>query len=123
MPHIHVLVRNAPQMLRDILEQVIAGEPDMDLIPEPLQPTLLSDVRPSSDVVVVDASDGDAAERGRALLLEWPLSRVLLIRARGQNVSMYELVPQGRDLGELSPRQLVEAIRSAVHRERTPWTP
>jgi DNA-binding NarL/FixJ family response regulator len=118
MPHIHVLVRNAPQMLRDILEQVISGEPDMDVIPEPARP----DVRSSSDLVVVDAGDDDAAERGRELLREWPLSRVLLIRARGQNVSMYELVPQGRDLGELSPRQLVEAIRSAVHRERTPAT-
>jgi DNA-binding NarL/FixJ family response regulator len=116
-----VLIRDAPTMLREILEQAIAGAPDMEVIPEP-RPVLPSDASPSPDVVVVDASDSDAGERSRALLRRWPRSRVLMIRARGHVVSLYELVAQGRDLGELSPSQLVEAIRSAVQADRPPWT-
>ena len=119
---IRVLIRDAPTMLREILEQAISGEPDMEIIPEPRGPVVPSDAPPYPDVVVVDANDDDASERGRALLRRWPRSRVLMIKARGHNVSLYELVPQGRDLGELSPRQLVEAIRAAVQPERTPWT-
>jgi hypothetical protein len=54
MPHIRVVIRDVPTMLREILEQVISDEPDMQLIaesslPAPAQPEL----HVSPDVVVV----------------------------------------------------------------------
>jgi DNA-binding NarL/FixJ family response regulator len=121
MSHIRVLIRDAPTMLRDILEQAIVGEPDMEVVAESSRPPGASGAQVTPDVVVIDISDGDAVATGRAVLAEWPRSRVVTIRGRGQHVSMFELVLQGRDLGELSPGQLVEAIRAAVQAPGTPW--
>ena len=118
MPHIRVLIRDAPTMLREILEQAISGESDMEVVSESARHPGASDAVP--DVVVIDVGDGDPAARGRAVLDRWPRSRVVTIRGRGQHVSMFELVLQGRELGDLSPGQLVETIRAAVHPQGTP---
>jgi DNA-binding NarL/FixJ family response regulator len=121
MATIHVLIWDAPNMLRSILERVIADEPDMELMAEPPEPgPLPSGAPPAPDVLVVDGRDADAGERGRALLGRWPQSRVLMFTAHGHKVVLYELVPQGSDLGELSPGQLVQAIRSAARPEQRP---
>jgi DNA-binding NarL/FixJ family response regulator len=118
MSNIRVLIRDAPTMLRDILEQAISREHDMEVIPEPVVPLQAPVERPSSpDVVVVGVGDAEPAERARGLLVRWPGSHVLMITARGHRVLRYELLPRGVDLGEMSPNQLVQAIRSAVRSE------
>jgi DNA-binding NarL/FixJ family response regulator len=119
MSNIRVLIRDAPTMLRDILEQVISNEHDMEVIPEPVVPMQgLLERPPSPDVVVVGAGDSEPAARARGLLVRWPGSHVLMITARGHRVLRYELLPRGIDLGEMSPDQLVQAIRSAARPER-----
>ena len=106
-------------MLRDILEQAISSEPDMEVISEPVMRPQAPAERPAHppDVVVVGMSDSEPAERARGLLVRWPDSHVLMITARGHRVFRYELLPRGVDLGEMSPDQLVQAIRSAVRGE------
>jgi DNA-binding NarL/FixJ family response regulator len=119
MSNIRVLIRDAPTMLRDILEQAISSEPDMDVISEQVVSARLPGTEGlSPDVVVVGTSDVEPAERARALLARWPASHVLMLTARGHRVLRYELLPRGVDLGEMSPAQLVQAIRSAVRPER-----
>ena len=118
MSSIRVLIRDAPTMLRDILEQVISNERDMEVIPEPVVPMqALVERPPSPDVVVVGRGDSEPAERARGLLARWPDSHVLMITARGDRVLRYELLPRGVDLGEMSPGQIVQAIRSAARSE------
>jgi DNA-binding NarL/FixJ family response regulator len=118
MSNIRVLIRDAPTMLRDILEQAISNEPGMEVIPEPVVPRQAPvDRPPSPDVVVVGVADSEPVERARGLLVRWPGSQVLLITARGHRVLRYELWPRGVDLGEMSPNQLVQAIRSAARQE------
>jgi DNA-binding NarL/FixJ family response regulator len=119
--NIRVLIRDAPTMLRDILEQAISSEPDMEVIPEPAVIPPTDEQLRSPDVVVVGMSDSDPAEGARALLTRWPHSHVLFITARGQRVLRYELLPRDVDLGEMSPAQLAEAIRAAVRPERKPY--
>ena len=119
MSKIRVLIRDTPTMLRDILEQAIASQPDIEVILEPSAPAP-ADQQASPDVVVVDVSDSDPSEGARALLFRWPSSHALMITARGHKVVKYELEPRNVDLGEMSPDQLVQAIRSAARPERTP---
>jgi len=122
MPKIRVLIHDAPTMLRDILEQAISNQPDMEVILEPVPPEHAPDEQQASpDVVVVDVSDSDPGEGAWALLFRWPSSHALMIAARGQKVLKYELQPRGVDLGEMSPDQLVQAIRSAARPERKPY--
>jgi len=111
----------APAMLRDILEHVLSGEPDMELIaaPPPCVKTV-PDRQPAPDVVIVGV--GEPALRARTLLERWPASHVFVVTAGGHRMLMYELLPREVDLGEVSPAQVVEAIRSAVEVEHWPRT-
>jgi DNA-binding NarL/FixJ family response regulator len=122
MPKIRVLIHDTPTMLRNILEQAISNQPDMEVILEPVSPEPPPDEqRVSPDVVVVDVSDSDPREGARALLHRWPSSHAVMIAANGHRILLYELQPRGVDLGEMSPDQLVQAIRSAARPERKPY--
>jgi DNA-binding NarL/FixJ family response regulator len=122
MAKIRVLIHDAPTMLRDILEQAISNQPDMEVIGEPAAPVrAMDDDQVSPDVVVVDVSDSDPDEGAREWLFRWPSTHALMIAAHGHKVLKYELQPQGEDLGEMSPDQLIQAIRSAVRPERKPY--
>ena len=127
MTKIRVLIHDTPTMLRDILEQAISNQPDMELILEPTATEPAPDDRKASpdvvvpDVVVMDVGDSDPREGARALLFRWPSSHALMIAAHGHRVLRYELEPRGVDLGEISPDQLIQAIRSAVRSEWKPY--
>ena len=118
MSKIRVLIRDAPSMLRDILDQAISSQPDMEVILEPIAPERMMAGPQPPDVVVVDVSDSDPAEGARALLLRWPRSHALMIAGRGHQVLKFDLEPRRVDLGEMSPTQLIQAIRSAARPER-----
>jgi DNA-binding NarL/FixJ family response regulator len=121
MSKIRVLIRDAPTMLRDILEQAISSQPDMEVMLEPVAPEHVRQGSLAPDVAVVDVSGSDPAEGARALLLQWPGSQALMITAHGHQVLKYDLHPRRVDLGEMSPDQLVQAIRSAARPERKPY--
>jgi DNA-binding NarL/FixJ family response regulator len=118
MPSIRVLIRDAPKILRDILDEVVSSEHDMELIHEPTArfPAVV-DHSPAPDVVIVGANEAAAGEGARALLARWPRSHILMISERGHRVVLYELLPRSIELGEMSPTQLVQAIRSAMRSE------
>ena len=109
-------------MLRDILERAITNAPDMEAVleppgptPEPVERQPPSPLSPwSPDVVIVGVRESGPAEDASALLERWPGSQVLMITAHGRKAVMYRMVPQETDMGEISPDQLVEAIRSSV---------
>jgi DNA-binding NarL/FixJ family response regulator len=114
MPNIRVLIRDAPNILRDILEQAVSSERDMELIPDPaarFQPAVDQSLAP--DVVILGPNESAAGGDARGLLALWPRSLILMITERGHRVVLHELLPRSVELGEMSPAQLVQAIRSA----------
>jgi len=121
MSNMRVVLRDVPKMLRDILERAISDELDMEIVSEPISKLMESprtDDRRLSPDVVISTSDSQPAEGARSLLAQWPRSHVLIITERGGKVLWYELSPRGVDLGEMSPDQLVQTIRSLVRPER-----
>ena len=121
MSNMRVVIRDVPKMLRDILERAISDEIDMEIVSESISKLMVSprtDDRRLSPDVVVSTSDSQPAEGARSLLAQWPRSHVLIITERGGKVLWYELSPRGVDLGEMSPDQLVQTIRSLVRPER-----
>ena len=119
MRTIRVLIRDGPTMLRDILQRAISNAPDMEAVLEPpgstQEPVDRQTPSPRSpDVVIVGVRESGPAEDATALLERWPRSQVLMITAHGRKAVMYRMVPQETDMGEISPDQLVEAIRSSV---------
>jgi DNA-binding NarL/FixJ family response regulator len=102
-----------PQMLREIVKNVIRLQADM---------VVLGEFPPSTDIVaVVDRTDADfivtdmrtaAWEQVVRLLEANPRVRVLGIADDGLQSYLYELRPHRVPLGEVSPQTLVDAIRN-----------
>jgi len=118
VPNIRVLIHETPRILTEILEDAITSQADMEVIAGPVvvdRPSVEHPVPP--DVVIVGGHDSHPAADARALLARWPRACVLMMTARGHRVLMYQLLPRRTELGEMSPEELIQAIRSAVRAE------
>ena len=66
-----------------------------------------------ADVLVIGVDDPRLAER---LLPRRPRLKVFAVADQGRACALYELRPHRIEFGEVSPDELVEAIRAAVER-------
>jgi len=114
---IRVLVRDVPPLVRDVLEHAFDGAPDMELIAEngaarraagPVVP----------DAVIVAAEEASVIDIDR-FLAHWPKARVVVLRLDGRGAVLYELRLFGSRLGDLSPAELLDAIRAAVRQHKS----
>ena len=103
-----VLVIDMPEILRGIIEDAIASEPDMQLV----RPRWRMAAGGEPDVVIVGTPRAEDVDGAEAMLARWPRSRVLMVATSGRHTVMYELRPSRTELGELSPADLVAAVRS-----------
>ena len=113
--NIRVLLLEMPQLLRDILESVLASAGDVELLHEPASSHAAVLVPRRPDAVVIGTPTG-AGPRAVALLQKWPTTHVIAVEPAGRDVRVYELRPHVTQLGQLSPPELVEVIREAVRR-------
>ena len=104
-------------MLREIVSETVSSQPDMRVVAERGDhSSMLSAARESDAQVVIAGTDGADAENGcERFAVQRPDVGVLALSADGRQTVLYELRPHPVPLGELSPRQLTDAIRSAVH--------
>lgn len=110
---IRVLIHDMPAMLRDIVQGVVANEPDMELLGITSQVHRpLRHRRGQPDVVVGSTIEDQNARSAKEWLWKWPHARVLLVSPSGRESVLYELRPHATSLGELSPPELVRVIRS-----------
>ena len=117
---IRVLIRDVPKILLDILERVVSAESDMKLVSEPEgQRRVVTEYLPAPDVVIVGENTSTQDNVAGALLERWPRTHILMVMERGHRVVLHEWLPRSIELGELSPTQLVQAIRTASHSEDT----
>ena len=110
MQRVRVLVADMPLFLRSVIQEMLSGVPDVELLDS------RSDARhlDSSGVDVVLAGTADPHDFGSAatLLERWPRSRILLVGYSGRQAAMYELYPRKLVLGDLSVYALEHAIRA-----------
>lgn len=104
-------------MLQEIVETVIAAQPDLEIagtvdhrdqLPEAVS-------RTGAEVVIVGLARGETAEGYDTLLFAHPQVKLFAVAADGRRAFLYELRPQSVPLGDVSPEELVAAIRSAAH--------
>ena len=98
-----VALVDMPALLRAIVEDVVAAEPELELVGEfESQEAVLQRIDRSDDVVVVTRVDGRGVP---SLLSARPSWRVLALFADGHSV-LYERLAQPRMLADLSPETL-----------------
>jgi len=117
LERIRILLIDMPRMLREIVGETVSAQPDMEVVAEhTYHASMLSAAITSRAQAVVVGSDGDEVEGlCERLALQRPDLSVLAVSADGRQTVVHELRPHRVPLGELSPQQLVDAIRDAVH--------
>ena len=108
-----VLIDTAP-LLREILREVISGEPDLALVAEH---DAVVDVRKTvereaADFVVV-GRDAASVDDVRAMVGAGLGVRALEVYSDGKESVLYELRPHRVSLGEISSETLLRTIRAA----------
>jgi hypothetical protein len=102
-----------PRILREIIEQAVADEPDMEIVGvEGRDVPLRQAVESTRADFVMAGADYDLGEVAR-VLDERPRLRVLAVAGDGREAFLYELRPTRTPLGEVSPQTIVDAIRGA----------
>jgi hypothetical protein len=102
-----------PRILREIIEQAVADESDMEIVEVGGRDVPLRQAVESSEAdFVIAGADYDFGEVAR-VLEERPRLRVLAVAGHGREAFLYELRPMRTPLGEVSPRTIVDAIRGA----------
>jgi len=116
MPPIRIAVASLPQLLRDIVVGALSSEEDMLLVGEaPGSLQLEGLVREAVADVAIIACDRSEIEGIGRLVNGSPVT-LLAITDEGRTGVLYELLPAEADLGELSPRVLVNAIRKVAQK-------
>jgi DNA-binding NarL/FixJ family response regulator len=108
-----VLVDMSP-LLREIVRETLAREPDLDIVSEHEAGVDLRDAveRDDADFVIV-GSDAGADAAVRSLFAADRGLRALELRSDGRESVLYELRPHRVALGEISPDKLLHTIREA----------
>ncbi len=119
LQRIRILLVEMPRLLSDIIAETVKSQYDMELVGELANRAgLLAAVdRMGVDVVVVRVNDSELPFEFESLLATHSFIRVLGVAEDGRRSFLYELRPQMTLLGEVSPLELVEAIRAAVPRQ------
>lgn len=115
MPRLRVLIREMPPLLRDLVEDALSGQDDMELLPDRRPRWPRAHAFDGPHVIVTAASDVDQSAMAAAEWLRWlPTARVVVIETTGTRSMLYELRPHAVPLGELSRDQLVNVIRTGT---------
>jgi DNA-binding NarL/FixJ family response regulator len=101
-----------PPLLRDIVRNVLSGEPDIEIVAEH---DIAVDVRDAveqgdADLVIVGSDESSSALR-EAVAGDRGV-RALEVRSDGKESVLYELRPHRVPLGEISPETLLRTIRA-----------
>ena len=120
MERIRILLAGIPRLLREIIESVVATQPDMSIVDineTRERVTAALDDTPA-DVVIVGLRGGETTSTLDPVLYERPQLKLLAISGDGRSSFLYELRPHRVSLGDVSPEGLVDAIRTSVGAER-----
>lgn len=113
---IGVVVAPSHSVLGELVTRTLRAAPDIEVLGEASSvTTLLATVREKRpQVVVLDLHDASMLPPYLDVLVAFPRVVILAIVDDGRNASLYEMRPRETRIGELGPRELIAAIRSAI---------
>ena len=108
-----VILVDMPQTLREIVRGVVSNTREFELVEEEGSAATLATIRAAAASVVITGLDRSSPQRVSALLGASPNVRVLALADDGRSGAVYELRPEARPLGDISPALLRSAIRGS----------
>jgi two-component system chemotaxis response regulator CheB len=123
MRSIKVLLANDPAILREVLREVIARQPDMEVVGEILDPlgVLLAVKETQADVVVIGLRDAEEPGLVSHLLAECPYVTVLGLAAQGDTAIIVQMCLWRKEIVDPSEVNILRALRHAVREPGRAW--
>lgn len=105
-----------PRLMRDIIEEALSAQPDMAIVDVLESPRALVAAarRTRPEFVVIGVDGPELSPHCAALLADQPRVRVMGIEPRAGEAHLHDLRPHRVSLGEVSPTELIAAIRAAA---------
>lgn len=104
------------RLLHDIVKDALTNQSDIELVGDShegdeLHPKLVAG---EVDLVIVGTERPGDATSGNSILFTSPQVKLLAIETDGRRATIYRLRPQQLSLGEMSPQELLGAIRNEM---------
>jgi hypothetical protein len=116
---VRVLLLEVPPLLRGILEHTIKCDPECELENQVLGGVLQGvEEEPKPDMVILGLTAASDVTLVPAIFARWPQAQIMTVMQTGHEAALYELHPRRRALGEISPAQMLERLRTAVKEGR-----
>jgi DNA-binding NarL/FixJ family response regulator len=121
MQRARILVVAIPSLLRDIIGEIVAHEPDMEVVGELAEHDGVVELARQTDAsfIIAGLAHPELDAIYKELLQRRPATRVLAVEHEGRQSTLYELRPRAETLGELSPETLLTVIRGGEPVKRT----
>lgn len=121
MAYIRVALVELPPLLHDIVIRVVADQADLEVLGQyrHYEELLVSDNESAPDVIVIGIGDGDVNGICGRLLARHPQVKIVAVGGDGRRVFLYDLRPHRVAVGEVSPEELLQAIRIGVRAVET----
>lgn len=119
MQRIRVLIGDMPRMMRELVGTAVSDAPDITLVdPTEREPLADSLDRTRADVLILSVASEREPASIDALLYDHPRLTLLTIGEHGRATDLHELRPHTTALGQVSPNELVAAIRESARAKR-----
>lgn len=117
---IRVLLVDMPRIPRELIARAVAAQPDMVVVGSTADLDDLSVAAHAAapEFVIVGVADGELPPPAERFLDEQAQTKVLGVEAQDGTAYLYELRPRRAPLGEVSPADVVAAIRRAAAERR-----
>lgn len=114
--HVRILMTAMPRLLQQILESVMASEPDVTVIGQvrPSEGVAAAAKRVRADIVIMGEGREGADGTPWEVLNKNPRLKLLTISSDGHRAACYELRPHQVVIEDIHPETLMDAIRTAV---------
>jgi DNA-binding NarL/FixJ family response regulator len=113
-----ILLVDVSRLTRELVERAVAHAEDMGVVGTATADAELDELAASThaDVLIVGLHDSGLPPSCVDVLMEHPRMKVLAIEERAGRARLYELRPEQVEIGEVSPDDVLETIRSALLR-------
>ncbi len=116
MKRIRILLANRPQMMRELVREMINRQDDMEVVGEVLNPVdLLVAVRETeADAVILAVKDSGEMGLCSHLLTEYPNLTIVELASDREKAFVGQLCPRRMEIVAPSESKILEALRKAV---------
>ena len=105
-----VLLLEVPLLLREILEQAVGADDELELLKGP-DPIATSEPPLSPDIVILGLTTAEDTTLVPALFARWPRIRIVTLTQQGDAAEVYDLQPRRRMKGQMSATEIVKMLR------------